>query len=166
MNLNPIHRILLNTDGSITGIIEAITGRKVEVETVEQRIIRADEEIARMLKIERGDEVNYRVVYLKVCGLIYVKAISFTPLKRLQDSFRDDLMRADIPIGKIMRKHSIEARREINWKKVIKADKKLAEELKMEKSEVLVRNYNIIHKGEVLINITEFFPAERFSERF
>jgi chorismate-pyruvate lyase len=119
-----------------------------------------------MLKIERGDEVNYRVVYLKVCGLIYVKAISFTPLKRLQDSFRDDLMRADIPIGKIMRKHSIEARREINWKKVIKADKKLAEELKMEKSEVLVRNYNIIHKGEVLINITEFFPAERFSERF
>lgn len=115
--MNPIHRILLTTDGSITAIIEAYTQKSVEVETVEQKVVLANAEIARALKISEGEEVNYRVVYLKVGSEIYAKAISYTPLKRLEDSFKEDLMRADIPIGKILKKHNIEARREINWEK-------------------------------------------------
>jgi len=147
MKLNAVHKILLNTDGSITTIIEAITGKKVELETVEQRIVKADEDIAKVLKIDRGDDVNYRVVNLKVDGVVYVRAISYTPIKRL-----------------IMRKHKIEARREIRWKRIAKADKNLAKDLEInEGSTVLIRNYDIIHKGEVLINITEIFPAERYT---
>ncbi len=164
MKLNAVHKILLNTDGSITTIIEAITGKKVELETVEQRIVKADEDIAKVLKIDRGDDVNYRVVNLKVDGVVYVRAISYTPIKRLEKRFKEDLMKADIPIGKIMRKHKIEARREIRWKRIAKADKNLAKDLEInEGSTVLIRNYDIIHKGEVLINITEIFPAERYT---
>ncbi|MCX8172488.1 MAG: chorismate pyruvate-lyase family protein, partial [Archaeoglobaceae archaeon] len=159
--MNPIHRILLTTDGSITAIIEAFTGKIVEIETVEQKIVPASYEIAKNLKIDEGEEVNYRVVYLKVDGIIYAKAVSFTPIKRLGGSFRDDLMRADIPIGKILKKHNIEARREINWGKVI-TDPEIAKEFRIIKPFILVRNYNIIHRGEILINITEFFPMERF----
>ncbi|MBO8179715.1 MAG: DUF98 domain-containing protein [Archaeoglobus sp.] len=160
--MNAIHRILMSTDGSITAIIEAVTQKKVEVETLEQRVIRADKELAELLEVNEGDEVNYRVVYLKADGEIYAKAISFTPLKRLENSFKEDLMRADIPIGRIMKKHNIEARREIRWSRVEDADSKLAEELGINDKRVISRNYNIIHRGKVLINITEFFPMERF----
>lgn len=159
--MNPIHRILLTTDGSITAIIEAYTQKSVEVETVEQKVVFANVEIAKTLKISEGEEVNYRVVYLKVGSEIYAKAISYTPLKRLENSFKEDLMRADIPIGRILKKHNIEARREINWGKVI-ADKEISKELGVNRPMILVRNYNIIHKGEILMNITEFFPMEKF----
>jgi chorismate-pyruvate lyase len=163
--LNAIHRILMTTDGSITGIIEAITQKEVKVETVDQRIISADGKITELLNVNYGEKVNFRVVYLKVENEIFAKAISYTPLSRLEQRFRDDLMRADIPIGKIMKKHGIEARREMNWRKITRADSKLAGELDIkEGSLVLIRNYNIIHRGEVLINITEFFPADRYQK--
>ena len=68
-----------------------------------------------------------------------------------------------IPIGKILKKYNIEARREIRWKRIAKADKRIAKDLEIEEgSTVLIRNYNIIHRGEILMNITEFFPADRF----
>uniref|UniRef100_A0A7J2TKE0 DUF98 domain-containing protein n=1 Tax=Archaeoglobus fulgidus TaxID=2234 RepID=A0A7J2TKE0_ARCFL len=159
--MNPIHRILLITDGSITAIIEAFTQKSVMVETLVQKIVKADEEVADRLGIMTGEDVNYRVVYLKAGGVIYAKAISYTPLKRLQNSFKDDLIRADIPIGKIMKMHKIEARREIRWGKVVK-DETLASEFGVKKPFFIVRNYGIIHKNEVLIDITEFFPMERF----
>lgn len=159
--MNAIHRILMTTDGSITTIIEAVTQKKVDVETIEQRIIRADKDLAELLEVDEGDELNYRVVYLKAGGEVYAKAISYTPLKRLENSFKEDLMRADIPIGKIMKKHGIEARREIRWSRIVK-DSKLAVEFGISRKEIISRNYNIIHRGKILINITEFFPAEKF----
>ncbi len=163
MKLNPLHRILLTTNGSITAIIEAVTEKKVEIETLRQEIVKANKDLAKILDIKEGEEVNYRVVYLKVNGEIYVKAISYTPIRRLDNGFKDDLLRADIPIGKIMRKHNIEARREIRWAKVITANKVLADELGIQEGgAVLVRNYDIIRNGEVLINITEMFPAEKY----
>ncbi len=160
---NPIHRILLSTDGSVTAILEALTGKEVTIRTVEQRIVKADGRVAEILGVEEGEDVNYRVVYLEAGGEVYAKAISYTPLSRLDESFKEDLMKADIPIGRIMRKHAIEARREIRWGKVIEADGELARELGIaEGSPVLVRNYDIIRGGKVLINITEYFPAEKF----
>ncbi|RLI70140.1 DUF98 domain-containing protein [Archaeoglobales archaeon] len=160
--MKPIHKILLHTDGSITKILEAITGKNVEVETVKQEIIKADKKIAEILKIKENEDVNYRIVNLKVNDDVLVHAISYTPLIRLEKDFKDDLMKADIPIGKIMRKYKIEARREINWTKTEKADE-MAEIFGIEKGDLLlIRNYNIIHKGEILINITEYFPAKKF----
>ena len=160
--MKAIHKILLHTDGSITKILEAITGKRVVVETVKQHVIRADRRIADVLSIKEGEEVNYRVVNLKVNNDVLVHAVSYTPISRLEKDFKEDLMRADIPIGKIMRKYKIEARREINWTETKRAGK-MAEIFGIDESDVLlVRNYNIIHKGEILINITEYFPAKKF----
>lgn len=161
-HLNPIHHILLTTDGSITTILEAITGEKIIVETVEQRIIQADKEIAQLLNIEQGDEVNYRVVNLKAGEDIVAHAISHTPLKRLKEDFREDLMKADLPIGNIIKKHQLEVRREINWGKVTTAGE-LSTIFNIPKEDrILSRNYSIIHEGEILIDITEYFPYSAF----
>jgi chorismate-pyruvate lyase len=160
--LKPIHRILLTTDGSITRILEAVFG-KIKIETVKQQVIKADENIASMLQIDKNEEVNYRVVNIKAGNDVLVYAVSFTPLKRLREDFKESLMKADIPIGKILQKHGMEARREINWRRFEPANAGLAEIFGIKKGEVvLVRNYNIIHHGEILINITEHFPASKF----
>ena len=153
--MNPILRILERTEGSVTTIIEALTGEKVEIKTIEQKVIEADRESARILEIDEGEEVNYRVVEIVSAGEVFARAISITPLSRLDERFRDDLMKADIPIGRIIRKHKLEVRREILWSR-IGTCKGLGN--------CLIRNYNIIHKGEILINITEMFPVDVYDK--
>ncbi len=161
--MTPIQRILATTDGSITAILEAITGEKVSVETVEQKVIEANGEIAGLLKVNEGDKINYRVVNLRA-GDVLAHAVSYTPIKRLRPEFREDLMKADMPIGKIMRKHRIEARREINWWKIEKAGE-LGKIFGIDgEDKLLVRNYSIIHRGEILINITEYFSLSKLYE--
>jgi len=153
--LNPILRILEKTDGSVTTIIEALTGERTEIRTIEQRVIEADRHQASVLGISEGEEVNYRVVEIVSGGKLFAIATSVTPLKRLDERFREDLMRADMPIGKIIRKHRLEVRREILWSRI---------ENRERLGKCLVRNYNIIHRGEVLINITEVFPVEVYEQ--
>ena len=113
--LSPVQKMLLGTDGSVTTLLEVVTGSPVEIETLVQKVVAADEKTARELEIAPGDEVNYRVGKLKnsVSGETLIHAASFTPLKRLEDRFRSDLMRADVPIGTILKKHQIESRRDL-----------------------------------------------------
>jgi chorismate-pyruvate lyase len=161
--LSPTHKILLTTDGSITRVLEALTGEEIRVETVTQEILKADREIASLLDVNRGEEVNYRVVNLRSPRGVLVRAISYTPLERLEDKFKEDVMKADVPIGKIMSRLKIEARREIREMGIAKADEELGRLFNVTVGSVLLkRNYNIIRKNKVLLNITEIFPYEAF----
>jgi len=103
--LSPVQKMLLGTDGSVTSMLEVITGCPIEIETLVQKVIPADDAVAAELKVNPGDEVNYRVVKLKKAntGEALIYAVSHTPLKRLDASFKDDLTRADIPIGVILK---------------------------------------------------------------
>ncbi len=78
--LSPLQKMLIGTDGSVTNLLEVVTGGPVEIVTLEQRIIAADEAVAKELAVNPGDDINYRVVLLKKAGcreaLIY--AISHT----------------------------------------------------------------------------------------
>ncbi|MFQ5975031.1 MAG: chorismate--pyruvate lyase family protein [Candidatus Hydrothermarchaeales archaeon] len=156
--LNPVQKILLTTDGSVTKILEALTGDKVRIETVIQKIINADENIAETLEIDEGEEVNFRVVNLMSQERVLVHATSYTPLYRLKDEFKENIMKKDVPIGKIMAKLKIEARREIKDFTVIKADQELADVFKVLPNNLLLkRNYDIIHDHQIMMDITEFF---------
>ena len=111
--LSPVQKILLGTDGSVTQLLESITGHPVSVRTREQEIVKADTLAAERLNIAQGDAVNHRIVELldATTGDVLVYATSQTPVARLATEFRDDLMKADIPIGRIIERHHIEARR-------------------------------------------------------
>jgi len=165
--LSPVQKMLLGTDGSVTSLLEILTGSPVEIETLAQEIIPADQAVAKELNLNRGEDVNYRVVKLKKAGtgetLIY--AVSHTPLKRLEESFRDDLTRADIPIGVILKKHKMESRREINSAGFLQADRKLSQIFNIFPKELMLRrNYKIIRHGEPLISIEETFPYNSFQD--
>ena len=93
-----------------------------------------------------------------------------TPAERLDSAVRsifkvskEDLLKADIPIGRILKKYNIESRREVTH---IGAERP-NEELKMifkTDSMMLSRTYNIIYHDEVLIWIKETFPYSLFKE--
>ncbi|MDD5473544.1 MAG: chorismate pyruvate-lyase family protein [Candidatus Methanoperedens sp.] len=146
-------RICAGTDGSVTQLLEVLTGKRVEVKTLEQSVIKATPDIAKLLDIEVGEEVNSRLVTLDAGGTIYVLAKSLAPLKRLPKAMRDDLMRADIPIGRILREHKLETRRDILKMEIVRQDF-------FGDVPVLSREYRIIYENRVLMWINECFPVD------
>jgi beta-ribofuranosylaminobenzene 5'-phosphate synthase len=164
-SLSPYQILLLLTDGSVTTLLEAITGDEVVVRTLSQTVIPADEPTASLLAVRPGAAVNYRVVDLvnRMTGEVLISAVSFTPLERLEPGFRDDLMRADIPIGKILKLHNIEARREISDMRSFPADASLAARFGVASgTPFLSRKYLIIRHDKPFMAIEEMFPASSF----
>jgi chorismate-pyruvate lyase len=159
--LSNAQKILLTTDGSVTTILDVIKGH-VQIETLEQKFIKADTQMARLLNIEVGDTVNYRVVVIETQEpLIYAK--SLIPVKRLENDFKEDLIRTDMPIGRILKKHNIESRREI--KSVYFEDQNPEiQNIFKTNSPMLTRTYNIIHRDEILIWLMETFPYTHFQD--
>jgi chorismate-pyruvate lyase len=159
--LSNAQKILLTTDGSVTTILDVIRGH-VKIETLEQKFVDADLEMARLLNIEVGDTVNYRVVVIETEDpLIY--AISLIAVERLENDFKEDLIRADIPIGRILKKHNIESRREIKSVYFEDQSHEISKIFKID-SPMLTRTYNIIHNDEILIWLKETFPYTHFRE--
>ena len=163
--ISPVQKFLLGTDGSVTQILESITGKKVVIRTLTQKVIPADRAVADNLSIAEGDPVNFRIVEIRTeqSGEVLIYAISHTPVNHLSPAFKDDLMKADIPIGRIIKHHHIEARREILNAWVTPATDDMARVFAICKNEpVLARQYQIIHAAKPLIFIEEQFPYNRF----
>ncbi|MGA2120500.1 MAG: beta-ribofuranosylaminobenzene 5'-phosphate synthase [Methanoregula sp.] len=163
--ISPVQKFLLGTDGSVTQLLESITGKKVVIRTLVQDIVPADCTTADHLRIAEGDPVNFRIVEITTeeNGEVLIYAISHTPIRRLSPEFRDDLMKADIPIGKIIKQHNIEARREILTARVLPATEEAGKLFSICRNEPLLsRQYQIIHGGKPLIFIEERFPYNRF----
>ena len=146
-------RICAGTDGSVTLLLELLTGKNVEVKTLVQSIIKATPSMAKLLGIKSGDEVNSRLVTLNADGIVYVLAKSLASIERMPRAVRDDLMRADIPIGRILREHKLETRRDILKMEIIHSNF-------FGNIPVLSREYRIIYKEKILIWINECFPVD------
>ena len=164
--LSKAQQLLLMTDGSVTTLLEVLTGKPVVVKTLLQQVVRADVERAAALDLEEGDNINYRVVLLKNDddGRPLIYAESYTPIARLQKEFKHDLMKADIPIGRIMAKRRIESRREIRRVDTISNDEVSDLFGVPHNVPLLSRTYDIISHGMVLIRITETFPSTSFAQ--
>lgn len=160
-NLSSAQKILLATDGSVTTILDVLKGH-VNIRTLVQEFQEADEEAASLLDVDMGETINYRVVVIEGDEpLIY--AVSMIPVERLDNEFKEDLIRADIPIGRILRKHDIESRREIKTVSLEEATPEIVDIFK-NNTPMLTRTYNIIHKGQVLIWLMETFPSNMFTD--
>ncbi|MBW9220043.1 DUF98 domain-containing protein [Methanothermococcus sp. SCGC AD-155-N22] len=140
-------KMLLGTDGSVTNLLEILFNDEITVETISQKIV---------------DGINYRSVILKIKDTPLVYATSKIPLKSiedktLRDNIRRDLLSADIPIGKILKIHNLETRREIVDISCKEVEEPVRRYLNTERRILPQRTYNIIYKGKVLMEITEIF---------
>ncbi|MFQ6051237.1 MAG: chorismate lyase [Candidatus Hydrothermarchaeota archaeon] len=158
--LTPVERIILTTDGSITTILESLSGEKVNVRTVLQRVIKSDKEISNSLSIREGSDVNERIVILESkYPLVYAK--SYTPLSILEPWFMDNIMKEDIPIGRIIRKLKMEIRRDLERIFMTNANRNISKLLETQENERLIsRSYLIFYKKKKLLHITEVFSPK------
>lgn len=155
-------KILLTTDGSITSILDVLNG-KIDLKTLEQHFEDSNKKIADLLNIDEGEKINYREVLMHKNNNPLIYAVSYIPIKRLDEYFKSDLIRADIPIGRILKKYNIESRREIKKINVEHSNDKLRNIFKTD-DDLLTREYTIIKDNEILIWIKEIFPISFFKE--
>lgn len=155
-------KILLTTDGSITAILDVLYG-KITLDTLDQHFEDADEERAKLVNVDAGDEINFREVIMHKDDHPLIYAISHVPLGRCSKEVCSDLLRADIPIGRILKNYNIESRREINNIFIEKPNEKLIDLFKTDE-DFLARDYVIISNDEILMWIKEMFPVSYFKE--
>jgi beta-ribofuranosylaminobenzene 5'-phosphate synthase len=160
LELTPIQIMLLANTGSMTVLLEALFG-SVVVETQFQQVVEADQDASEKLHIPRGEAINHRIVRLVTRERALVHAESIAPISRLKPEFKEDIMKRNSPIGRIMEKHRIESRREVLGYDWMRAGDKFAKIFSAPVAIILLkRNYNIIINQQPLINITEVFPYE------
>ena len=155
-------KILLTTDGSITAILDVLYG-KITLDTIDQHLEAADEKRAKLVNVNEGDEINFREVLMHKDDQPLIYAISHVPLGRCTKEVCNDLLRADIPIGRILKNYHIESRREVNNIFIEKPNEKLIEMFGTDE-DFLARDYVIINNDEILMWIKEMFPVSYFSE--
>jgi chorismate-pyruvate lyase len=73
-----------------------------------------------------------------------------------------DLLSADIPIGKILKIHNLETRREIKNITYSNINKNVQQYLKTTKTELPQRTYNIIYKNNILMELIEIFNVGEY----
>ena len=155
-------KILLTTDGSITAILDVLYG-KITLTTLDQHFENADPEHAKLVNVEEGTEINFREVIMHRDKKPLIYAISHIPLARCSKEVCADLIRADIPIGRILKNYHIESRREIRNIFIERPNDTLKDLFKTDE-DMLARDYVIINNDEVLMWIKEVFPVSYFTE--
>lgn len=155
-------KILLTTDGSITAILDVLYG-KITLDTLDQHLENADEERAKLVNVNPGDEINFREVIMHKGEQPLIYAISHVPLGRCSQEVCADLLRADIPIGRILKNYKIESRREVRNIFIEKPNDTLIDLFKTDE-DFLARDYVIINNDEILMWIKEMFPVSYFTE--
>lgn len=155
-------KILLTTDGSITAILDVLYG-KISLFTIDQHFGTANASQAELVNVSEGDEINFREVLMHKDKQPLIYAISHVPLGRCSEDICSDLLRADIPIGRILKNYHIESRREVNRIFIEKPNTKL-QQMFGTYEDFLARDYVIIHNDEILMWIKEMFPVSYFTE--
>ena len=161
-NFSNTQKILMTTDGSITAILDVLYG-KITLSTLDQHFEDADKDHAKLVNVDEGEEINYREVIMHRDGKPLIYAISHIPLSRCTKDVCADLIRADIPIGRILKNYHIESRREIKniW---IEKPNETLKELFGTDEDMLARYYVIINQDRILMWIKEVFPISYFTE--
>lgn len=153
-------KILLTTDGSITAILDVLYG-KITLDTLDQHFEDADIDHAKLVNVPEGEEINFREVIMHKDGQPLIYAISHIPLSRCTKEVCADLIRADIPIGRILKNYKIESRREVNNIFIEKPNETLKKLFNTDE-DMLARDYVIINNEEILMWIKEVFPESYF----
>ncbi|MDK2827053.1 4-hydroxybenzoate synthetase (chorismate-pyruvate lyase) [Methanolobus vulcani] len=147
-------RICAGTDGSVTFLLEIMTKHPTAVVTEYQHIIPADEQMAELFDVSVGSDINERVVTLTAGDVPYVFARSLSAIEKMPEGVRADMMKADIPIGRILRDHDIETRRDFENIEVVEDEPLFGSQ------KLLSRSYRIVHHSGVLMWINEKFPVD------
>jgi chorismate-pyruvate lyase len=148
-------RMLMNTDGSVTSLLEASFAAPIAVETRTNAIDHSRPRSLRRTAILRNSAT----------GRPLLRASSELALDRLPPTARTALMGGSEPIGSILRNARLETRRHILHSTTDTATADDATELGVAPgSPVFERTYEILSYSRRIAVVTERVPASLFEE--
>ena len=162
IKLSTIQKILCSIEGQVVTILEVLYG-DVGLFVLEQKIIKADEDIAEKLEINVGDDVDKREVIIHKHGRPLVYGLSYIPKDRCSNTIIEKLLSEKQTTGRILLEHEIETITNIKNIDVRKPTSTI-KNLFHTNEDLLMREYVLIHKKNVVIWSKEAYPISYFKE--
>ena len=162
VEISPIQKILLSLRGPITTPLDALYGR-LKLFVLKQEIEKADEYVADLLDINKGNEVLVREVIVHKNGRPLVYAFSYIPKERCNDKILKLLLDEEITTGLILSENNIETQRIINNISIEKPTP-ILQELFNTSEDMPTREYSIIQHGTIRLFTKESYPLSYFRE--
>ncbi|MBO3462415.1 chorismate pyruvate-lyase family protein [Aetokthonos hydrillicola Thurmond2011] len=161
--LSKFQRIILTTDGTLTEILEAYLLEKIQIVKLSEELVGIAQDIPSLdLKIE--SEVIARKVLLqgKISRRNWIYAESIIVPDRLDELFRERLLKSREPIGRLWLEHQLET-----FKEVIDSSREIAGDLSnyfkvSSEEKLLCRTYRVFSNRKPIMMITEKFPEQFF----
>lgn len=162
-DLNLFQRILLQTDGTLTEMLENYLGENISVLKITEDIQYEPQNIF-PLNINNGQEIIKRKILLQGenSRKNWLYADSVIVLDRLEKNFREELITSGKPIGKLWKKYKIET-----YKEIISYFREPAAVLSKyfdmsKRDDLLCRTYRVFSNRKPVMMITEKFPESYF----
>jgi len=157
-SLDPIERILLETDGTVTSMLEAACLERIVVVNLAQHVVSAMERFE-PLQVDKGERLMGRKVLLQGerTGANYVYAESVIAIDRIEPPLRHGLLASDEPIGRIWQAHRLETFKEILWLEREPAGRRSRYFRADPGARLLVRTYRVYSQKVPVMLITEYF---------
>jgi chorismate-pyruvate lyase len=158
--MDPLQRILLVTDGTVTEILEATFLERIQLIKVFQKLAPANASHAQF-NADRDETLLERRIFLRGSrsGRNYAYAESVIAVDRLGTAFRNELVESDTPLGKLWLEHRIETFKELVGVRC-RAANELSRDFGCQKAApLLIRSYRVFSNNRPVMIITEYFPA-------
>jgi len=166
-SLSTFQRILLTTDGTVTHMLEAYLFEQIHVAKLSEKLVSLTQDIPSM-ELKKGTEIIARKILLRgsISRKNFIYAESIIVPERLDEKFRNELLKTKSPIGKIWLEQRVET-----FKEILDSGKEPANDLSnyfdIEPEEnMLFRTYNVLHNRKSIMMITEKFPESYFLKSF
>ena len=162
IKLSTMQKTLFSIEGQIVTILDTLYG-DVKLFIIDQKIIKADEDIAEKLDINEGEEVDLREVLIHKHGRPLIYGFSYIPKDRCSDTVIEKLLKEKSTTGRIILEHKIESRTEVINISIEKPSLTL-QGLFNTTEDMLSREYILIHKKKIVIWSKEIFPISYFKD--
>lgn len=161
--LSTFQRILLTTDGTVTEILEAYLLEKIHVVKLSEGTVLVAQDIP-VLDVKAGSQVIDRKILLqgKISRSNFIYAESIVVPDRLDEIYRERLLKTQEPIGRLWLEHRVETFKEIiDTAREVAGD--LADYFKIRREDrLLSRTYRVLSGRQPVMMITEKFPESFF----
>jgi len=159
-SLEPLQRVLLVTDGTLTEILEANFFERIRLVKISQKVIPATSAHA-LLDPSPGEVLIERKILLQgeASRRNYAYAESLIAVDRLGQSFGIELVDSNTPLGRLWLEHKLETFKELHEVGCQRASDLCHYFECPEDAPLLVRTYRVFSSSRPVMAITEYFPA-------
>lgn len=155
--VDPIARLLLTSDGSVTSNLRALFLVPIELEVRDQGESEAGRDLADYLEVDPSEKVINRSVWLKTMEKRLVYASSNLPASRIDARLYRELKEKRRPIGILLGEYNIPVYKDLLAIGKVES-KGVASDLGLDKETLFwARHYRLNMDGGARISITEVF---------